>query len=102
MVAYAQGMSRPVRPKPRDLTPDWPDRPSPDPIAEVARVFALNIRTAMATRSARAVALSADISHVTLLAILDGRVWPDLATVAKLEHYLGVDAWPGRFPPVGK
>jgi hypothetical protein len=101
-VAYARRMSRPVRAKPRDLAPNWPDGPSLDPIAEVARVFAWNIREVIAGRSARAVAAEAEINHVTLLAILDGRVWPDLATVAKLEHHLAVDAWPGRFPSAGK
>jgi hypothetical protein len=95
-------MSRPVRVKPRDLTPGWPESPSPEPIAGVARVFASNIRKVMNGRSACAVAVAAKINQVTLLATLDGRVWPDLATIAKRERYLTIDVWPGRLPFAGK
>jgi hypothetical protein len=42
------------------------------------------------------VAEGAGPNHTTILAILEGRTWPDLQTLAKLEHGNGVDLWPGR------
>lgn len=89
-------MSRPFRPRPWELADDWPDVNSADPIGEVARQFVLNLRTAIGDRSIRAIAKDAGINHVTLLIVLEGRSWPDLATIAKLERGLGVDLWPGR------
>ncbi len=47
----------------------------------------------MLERSARSVAASADVNHVTLLNILAGRTWPDLATLAKLEIALDAELW---------
>ena len=32
----------------------------------------------------------------TVARILRGETWPDIATVAHLEHGLGADLWPGR------
>jgi transcriptional regulator with XRE-family HTH domain len=69
-----------------------------DPIGEVARHFTLNLREAIGSKSVRGVADAAGINHATLLGILAGRTWPDLATIAKLERGLGVDLWPGRLP----
>lgn len=36
------------------------------------------------------------MDHSTILAILQGRTWPDLYTVARLEQGLEADLWPGR------
>lgn len=47
-------------------------------------------------RSIRSVALDSGIGNVTLVSILAGKAWPDLATIARLETGLGVDLWPGR------
>ncbi|KQQ28660.1 hypothetical protein ASF54_08425 [Frondihabitans sp. Leaf304] len=56
----------------------------------------LNVRMAMDGRSIRSVALDSGIGNVTLVSILAGKAWPDLATIARLETGLGVDLWPGR------
>lgn len=83
---------------PRELTPSWPDAESDDPIGEVARLFARNLRSEIGKRSVRSVAVTSGLSHVTLLAILEGRVWPDLATIARLERGLNATLWPGTGP----
>lgn len=87
-------MARPFRAPPRDLTPSWPDAPSTSNVGEVARLFALNLRSAIGDRSLRAAAAACGLSHVTLASILDGRVWPDLETIAKLEEGLQTHLWP--------
>ncbi|MET0887166.1 MAG: hypothetical protein ABWX92_12015, partial [Mycetocola sp.] len=78
----------------KELTRSWPDAASDDPIGEVARLFAQNLRVRIGERSIRSVAADSGLSHVTLLAILDGRVWPDLATIARLERGLAAELWP--------
>ncbi|HSP75804.1 MAG TPA: helix-turn-helix transcriptional regulator [Cryobacterium sp.] len=92
-------MSRPARPAPCDLVERWPDSPSADAVGEVARQFAVNVQAALGDRSVRAAARDAGLDHTTLLSVLHGRSWPDLATVARLENGLGVDLWPGRLAP---
>ncbi|AWB85267.1 helix-turn-helix domain-containing protein [Mycetocola zhujimingii] len=91
-------MPRPSRPSPRELAEGWPDSPSADPVGEVARQLALNLRAAIDNRSLRAAAEAAGVDHSTILAILQGRTWPDLYTVARLEQGLEADLWPGRSP----
>jgi hypothetical protein len=88
-------MSRPARLKPRELVPDWPDGVATDPIGEVARVFAANLRRAIGQRSIRAAAEACDTNHATLISILEGRAWPDMETIAKLERGLDAALWPG-------
>jgi hypothetical protein len=63
---------------------------------DYARRFCQRLATAIGDRSVREVAREADISHTTVLAVLAGARWPDMITVAKLEHALEVDLWPGR------
>jgi transcriptional regulator with XRE-family HTH domain len=75
---------------------DWPHVVSVDPIGEVARLFAENLREAIGDRSIRAAASDAGVDHSTIMAVLQGRTWPDLATIARLELGFGVDLWPGR------
>ena len=74
----------------------WPEAESTDPLAETARQFVLRLKAAMGRRSVRAVALEAGVSHVTLLRILGGRVWPDLATITRLEIALDTDLHSSR------
>lgn len=59
----------------------------------------MNVQAAIGERSVRAAARDAGLDHTTLLSVLHGRSWPDLATVARLESGLGVDLWPGRLDP---
>ncbi|PWB97818.1 helix-turn-helix domain-containing protein [Salinibacterium hongtaonis] len=89
-------MARPARLTPRELIPGWPDVESIEPIGEVARLFALNLRGAIGSKSLREAAAATGVDHSTILAILQGRAWPDLFTLAKLEHGLQADLWPGR------
>jgi hypothetical protein len=70
--------------------------PSVDPVGEVARQFALNVQAAIGDRSIRAASLDVGVDPSTMLSVLRGRSWPDLATIAKLESGFGVDLWPGR------
>ncbi|MBB5643055.1 helix-turn-helix domain-containing protein [Cryobacterium roopkundense] len=93
-------MSRPTRLHPRELAAGWPDVVSVDPIGEVARQFALNVRAAIGDRSIRAAAQDVGVDHSTIVAVLQGRTWPDLATIARLELGFGVDLWPGRIGSV--
>ena len=88
-------MPRPSRSLPRERTDAWPDVPSVDPSGEVARRFALNVRDAMAGRSLRATQELTGVDHSTIQAILQGQTWPDLDTIAKLEHGFGIVLWPG-------
>lgn len=69
--------------------------PSEDPIGEVARQFALNVEAAIGGRSVRAAARDVGVDHATIRALVAGKSWPDLATIAKLERGFGVDLWPG-------
>jgi hypothetical protein len=50
----------------------------------------------MADRSVRSVAAASGIGNVTLLTVLAGRAWPDLATIARLEAGLDAELWPRR------
>lgn len=82
---------------PADRAPaPWPEVPSEDPLAEVAREFAVRLRQAMGAQSIRAVATEAGVAHVTLLRVLNGLVWPDLATVTRLEIALDADLHSSR------
>ena len=94
---YSEFMARTSRKTPVELAPaPWPEVPSPDPIGEVGRQIAIRLRAAIGTRTLRAVASSIGMNHSTLVGILDGTSWPDAETLARLEHGLGVDIWPGR------
>jgi hypothetical protein len=89
-------MPRPSRLSPRDRVADWPDTASTDPSAEAARLFARNLRAAMGERSLRAAGADTGVDHSTIQAILQGRAWPDLDTMSRLENGLGADLWPRR------
>lgn len=71
----------------------WPDAPSDEPVTEVARQFAVRLRDAIGDRSIRSVAVTAGLNHVTLLNVLSGKAWPDLATIARLELALNTDLY---------
>ncbi|WJY00885.1 helix-turn-helix transcriptional regulator [Curtobacterium sp. 458] len=87
-------MARTPRSLPVELTPaPWPDAPSEDPSAEVARQFVVRLREAMGSRSLRSVAEQVGIHNVTLMKILHGRAWPDLATISRLEIGLNAELY---------
>lgn len=87
-----------MRLKPNELVTAWPDGPARDAIGEVARVFAANLRQAIGTRSIRGAAEACGMNHATLIGILEGRAWPDMETIAKLERGLDAALWPGHTP----
>ncbi|WEO77827.1 helix-turn-helix transcriptional regulator [Cryobacterium sp. SO2] len=89
-------MSRTMRLKPNELVAAWPDGPASDAIGEVARVFAANLRAAIGARSIRSAAEACGMNHATLIGILEGRAWPDMETIAKLERGLDAALWPGH------
>jgi transcriptional regulator with XRE-family HTH domain len=85
------------RARPFELAPGpWPENASPDPVAELARRFSLNLAAAIGDESLRAVSRSTGVGHNTLASILAGRIWPDFSTIAKLELGLHVPLWPGK------
>ena len=92
---YAFVMAMRERDKPSALAPSpWPTVPSENAVGENARRFVLNLTEAIGEQSVRAAAKQSSVSHVTLLNILAGRVWPDLATITKLEIGLEASLWP--------
>lgn len=87
-------MARTARLSPAELAPaPWPDVPSEDPSGEIARLFVLRLREEMAGRSLRAVAEQTGVHNATLVKILHGRAWPDLATVSRLEVGLNAELY---------
>ena len=91
-------MPRPPRLKPNELAPGWPHVKSGDQVGEVARLLALNLASAIGKRNVVDVASTTGVDDMTIHSILNGRSWPDIATLAKLELGLGADLWPGRPP----
>jgi len=90
-------MSRTSRLTPVELVPPpWPEVEGADPLGEIGRLFAVALREAIGSQSVRSVADRAGLSHVTLLNVLAGRAWPDLATIGRLELTLQVDLVPRR------
>jgi hypothetical protein len=88
-------MSRPFRSSPSERTKKWPDVPSDDHSGEVARQFVLNLQAAMGGMSLRAAEELTGVDHSAVQGILQGRTWPDLETIAKLERGFGTVLWPG-------
>jgi transcriptional regulator with XRE-family HTH domain len=86
---------RPARVTPHELSLEWPTVPSDDPVAEVARQLAVNLRVAMGERSVREIARITEVDRATIGAVLNGKSWPDIVTLTKLERGLGQQLWPG-------
>ena len=73
--------------------PDGPFRyPTPKEVFLAAGV-AERLNKAIGEESFRYVAKKAGLSPQTILNILNGKTWPDLRTIAKLEQALGVRLW---------
>lgn len=79
----------------------WPDG-SLDAEAPVVAYYAAEIsrrlRAALEGQLQKDVAESADLARSTLNDIVTGRQWPDVVTVAKLEHLLQKRLWPEWAP----
>lgn len=87
-------MTSRARPEPRAATSSWPQEICRDPVSERARLFVLNLRRALAGTTLREAAAATGVDHTTLSRILDGHVWPDGYTVARLEVRLERNLWP--------
>lgn len=95
-------MARPSRRSPRAhvVSGEWPEaKLDGDPAAEAAQRFVARLAAAVGALSLRGVETATGVDHDTVARILRGDTWPDIATVAHLEHGLGVDLWPGRAQP---
>lgn len=73
------------------LTPDAPVS------AHYGQALARNIERALAStgQSLRMLAEATGITHSTISRVVNGRVLPDLGTLARLEAALGFQIWPG-------
>ena len=76
----------------------WPrGEPKEDAPAEVriVQTIARRLRTLMdkSEMSVRYVAIDADLNPQTVHNLLDGKAWPDPATIYRLEHALGERLW---------
>lgn len=95
-------MARPRRRPPRAhvTSGDWPTaKLDGDAAAEAAQAFVVRLAAATGELSLRGVESATGVDHTTVARILSGDTWPDMATVAHLEHGLGADLWPGRMLP---
>ncbi|MEO6627003.1 MAG: helix-turn-helix transcriptional regulator [Aquihabitans sp.] len=95
-------MARPSRRSPRAhvVSGEWPEAQlDGDPAANAAQGFVARLAVAVGELSLRGVEAATGVDHDTVARILRGDTWPDIATVAHLEHGLNVDLWPGRMLP---
>ncbi|WP_052229957.1 helix-turn-helix transcriptional regulator [Streptomyces sp. CT34] len=75
--------------------------------AHYGQALARNLERALASsgQSLRTLAESTGITHSTISRVVNGKVLPDLGTLARLEVALGFQVWPGlaalpSLPPV--
>ena len=77
------------------------DRPFPygdfrkgsPPEVFLAAALARRLKKRIGDESIRYIAKKADLSPQTILNILNGKSWPDLRTIAKLENALNSQLW---------
>lgn len=62
--------------------------------AHIARV----LTAALENRTVTGVAKEASVARSTLYDIAGGKTWPDVVTLARLEHVLGLRLWPDSPP----
>lgn len=71
--------------------------------AHYGQAFARNLERAMAStgHTLRTLADSTGVTHSTVSRVLNGKVMPDLGTLARLEAAFGFQLWPGpaALPP---
>ncbi|WP_073737287.1 helix-turn-helix domain-containing protein [Streptomyces sp. NBC_00341] len=91
------GMNR--RTPPRELARDpeaWPEAVIGDVAAATVQAVARALAAALRAprRSLRQLADGSGVNRQAVADLLDGKSWPDIATVARLEHFLGVPLYP--------
>ncbi|MFF7249909.1 helix-turn-helix domain-containing protein [Embleya sp. NPDC008237] len=84
---------------PRDLARDpetWPQATIDDIAAAAVQSIARNLELVMHERrlSLRRTALGSGVNRQTIANLLAGTAWPDVATVARLEAFLGAALYP--------
>ena len=70
-----------------------PYRNETPPEAFLAVGLALRLKNKIGNESIRYVAKKANLGPQTILNILNGKTWPDLLTIARLEHALEAKLW---------
>ena len=79
----------------------WPDGPlnaGAPLVAHYAAEISRRVIAALEGHSQKDVAEEADLARSTLNDMMSGRRWPDVVTVAKLEHILKTRLWPEWTP----
>jgi ribosome-binding protein aMBF1 (putative translation factor) len=84
---------------PRELARNpkaWPDTVVDDVAAAVVQAIARRLNAALDERgwSRRAAADQLGVNRQTIADVIDGRCWPDVATIARLEAGLNTALWP--------
>ncbi|MET7300369.1 helix-turn-helix transcriptional regulator [Embleya sp. NPDC005575] len=74
----------------------WPEADITDIAAAVVQTIARRLRTLMGQRdlSLRQTAIGSGVNRQTIANLLAGAAWPDVATVSRLEAFLGVALYP--------
>lgn len=76
---------------------DWPDgelQTGAPEAAQYAQHIAVVLARGLVARNVSQVAEDAGLARSTIYDIVEGRTWPDLITLAKLETVLDVSLWP--------
>ncbi|MEU5190440.1 helix-turn-helix transcriptional regulator [Streptomyces klenkii] len=76
----------------------WPDTVVDDVAASVIQDIARALVEALTSqkRSLRQAAEGSGVNRQAIADLIAGRCWPDIATVARLEHFLAVPLYPQR------
>lgn len=89
---------RTARKRPNEIVVPWPNGVTTDVAGRAAQAFALELRRLIGDDSIRSIAALCGVNHETVRGILEGRVWPDMHTVAHLEDGLDFPLWPRKAP----
>ncbi len=87
------------RTPPRELAADpeaWPDGHLTDPGAAAVQDIARTLARILRERglSLRKVAEASGVNRQAIADLIDGRSWPDIATVARIGDALEIPLWP--------
>ena len=85
--------------KPRDYVqrgaqwPTGPLEPNPPPEVRLVRGIVTKLEARNARKDIYETAKRCGLNPQTIYNVLDGKTWPDLATIARLEVHFGVRLW---------
>ena len=88
----------PKKPRPADYATggSWPDGPlvlDAPPEAHLAAALARRLKKAIRGRPLRRIAALSGVSAPTISHIINGKTWPDLRTLSRLEVAVGAPLW---------